>query len=146
MSQQRQFSDLGLVLVRLALASVFVFHGSQKLFGWFGGYGIDGTAQWMGNLGIPLPIVSTVLAGSAELFGGLLIGLGAFVRLVSIPVAFTMLVAGFTAHSGFDASQGGMEYPLVLALVTAGIGLTGAGRWSVDGWRTEREVRLPGSA
>ena len=61
----------GLLLVRVGLAGPMIYHGSQKLFGWFGGYGIEGTAGWMASQGIPFPVLSTTLAGSAEFFGGL---------------------------------------------------------------------------
>ena len=127
--------DLGLLSIRLMTGSVFVFHGSQKLFGWFGGYGIASTAGWMESLGIPFPTLSTVLAGGTELIGGLALLTGLFQRLLAAPLAFTMLVAAFTAHSGFDGTQGGMEYPLLLAFVTAGLGLTGPGAFA---WRLER--------
>jgi len=121
-------ADLGLLLLRVGAAAPLLFHGSQKLFGAFGGYGIEGTAQWMESIGIPFPTLSVIMAGSAELLGGVAFLTGLFARLMSLPVAFTMLVAGFTAHSGFDATQGGMEYPLLLAAVAGAIGLVGAGR------------------
>ena len=107
---------------------VFVFHGSQKLFGLFGGYGIDGTAGWMESIGIPMPRVSAVLAGATEFFGGLAFVTGIGQRLVSLPLAFTMLIAIVTAHSGFDVTKGGFEYALILGVVTLGLGLLGPGR------------------
>ena len=122
-----QAADLGLFLIRAMLGVVFVFHGGQKLFGLFGGYGLEGTAGWMESVGIPLPLVSATLAGAAEFFGGLalLSGLGA--RLFAFALALTMVVASLTL-SGFDAQAGGMEYPLTLAFVAAGLVLTGPGR------------------
>jgi putative oxidoreductase len=60
---QKRATDTGLFLIRTVLAAVFVFHGSQKLFGWFGGYGIEGTAGWMETVGIPFPTVSALMAG-----------------------------------------------------------------------------------
>jgi putative oxidoreductase len=125
--------DVGLFLIRAVLALVFVFHGAQKLFGWFGGHGIEGTAQWMASIGIPFPTLSVVLAGSTELFGGLALLAGGLVgRLATAPMAFTMLVAVLSAHrDAFDAAQGGMEYALTLGVVLAGLGLIGMGRLGV---------------
>jgi putative oxidoreductase len=125
--------DLGLFLLRAVLALVFVFHGGQKLFGWFGGYGIEGTAQWMASIGIPFPTLSVILSGSAELFGGLaLLGGGLLARLATAPMAFTMLVAIVSVHaSAFDAAKGGMEYPLTLGVALVALGLIGPGRIGV---------------
>jgi putative oxidoreductase len=121
--------DAGLFVIRAMLAAVFMFHGSQKLFGWFGGPGLAGTAEFMGKMGIPGPAVSAVLAGSAEFFGGLALLLGVGVRIAVIPMVFTMLVASFHVHGhAFSAQKGGMEYPLTMAVILIGLGLTGAGR------------------
>jgi len=124
-------SDVALLAMRVMVGIVFVFHGAQKLFGLFGGYGITGTAGWMASIGIPLPEVSATLAGAAEFFGGLALLSGFGQRLLSIPLTFTMLVAAFTAHSGFSATSGGMEYPLTLAVIVAGLGLLGPGRLAI---------------
>lgn len=123
--------DSGLLAIRLMIGWVFIFHGSQKLFAWFGGGGIDGTAQFMNNLGIPLPTLSALAAGGTEFVGGLALLTGLFLRWVSAPLAFTMLVAAFTAHWGaFAVTAGGMEYPLTLAVIVAGLGLIGPGRFT----------------
>lgn len=121
-------ADLGLLAMRLMLATVFLFHGSQKLFGAFGGSGIEGFAGWLGTIGIPLPTISAWLAAGSEFFGGLALLLGVAQCLLSIPLCFTMLVAAFGAHSGFSG-QSGMEYPLTLAIMVLGLGLTGPGRF-----------------
>lgn len=123
--------DLALLLLRLPLAAVFLFHGSQKLFGLFGGYGLEGTAGFMESLGLPAGTLMAALAGGTELLGGLALLTGLGLRLLSLPLTFTMLVAALLAHSGFDAAQGGMEYPLVLAAAVAALGLTGPGRLSL---------------
>lgn len=120
--------DVGLFLMRAMLGVVFLFHGAQKLFGWFGGYGLEATAGFMESLGLPLPFASAFLAAATELVGGLALITGVGQRLLSIPLTFTMLVAAFTAHTGFSAQAGGMEYPLTLALFSAGLGLVGPGR------------------
>jgi putative oxidoreductase len=125
--------DAGLLLARIMLAVVFVFHGSQKLFAAFGGPGIQGFAGFLGQLGVPLPTVSAYLAGGAEFFGGLLLLAGAFTRLATVPMIFTMLVASFAVHgNAFSIQQGGMEYALTLAVFLLVLCLTGAGRVSVD--------------
>lgn len=126
--------DAGLLFIRLIIGVVLIFHGSQKLFAWFGGPGIDGFAGFLEKLQVPMPKVSAVLAGSAEFFGGLCILTGFAIRLMVIPVIFTMLVGYFTAHKGmFELQKGGGEYALTLGVVSLGLGLTGAGRWSLDG-------------
>lgn len=138
--------DLGLLSLRLLTGAVFVFHGSQKLFGAFGGYGIEGTAGWMASLGIPLPTLSTYLAGGAEFFGGLAFLTGVLTRTAALPTAFAMLVGALTAHSGFDSTQGGMEYPLVLAAAAVSLGLMGPGRVSLGAGRFDLPLLLPTSS
>ena len=126
-----KMQDAGLLLMRGMLGAVFVFHGSQKLFGWFGGYGLQATGQWMESIGIPFGLVSATLAGSTEFLGGLLLLTGVATRFETIPMAATMIVAAATAHQGFDATQGGGEYPITMAMVLAGLGLIGPGRWTL---------------
>ena len=116
------------------LAAVFVFHGSQKLFGWFGGYGIEGTAGFMQTIGIPFPTLSALLAGVTEFAGGIVLLLGTGTRIAAIPMAFTMLVAIATVHrGGFNAQSGGMEYPLTLGVVLLALALMGPGHFTVAG-------------
>lgn len=131
MTTTTRSQDLGLFLMRAMLGVVFVFHGGQKLFGLFGGYGLEATAGWMESIGIPLPMVSAALASSTEFFGGLALLTGLGLRLASVPLTITMIVAALT-HTGFSAQTGGMEYPLTLAIVTAGLGLTGGGRLALS--------------
>jgi putative oxidoreductase len=144
---QDRLDNVALLLVRSGLALVFIFHGSQKLFGWFGGHGLSGTAGWMESIGIPLPMLSTILAGSAEFFGGLVLLLGVGTRIAAVPMAFTMLVAILTVHSSaFDAAAGGMEYTLTLGVVLVALALTGPGRLTVARLipqRSERHTDAP---
>jgi putative oxidoreductase len=129
---QETAADIGLLILRITLAVVFVYHGGQKLFGLFGGFGLSGTAQWMASIGIPLPYVSAIAAGSAEFFGGLALLLGLWTRIAAIPMVFTMIVAIVSAHwSKFDARSGGMEYPLTLVAALAALALIGGGRLSI---------------
>ena len=121
----------GLLALRLMLGTVGIYHGGQKLFGLFGGYGIRGTAEWMNSVNIPMPTLSAIAVGSAEFFGGLLIALGLGTRLAALPFAFTMFVASFTVMSGaFDAQKGGMEYPLTLGVALFALATLGGGRFS----------------
>ena len=137
-------NDLARLAMRLMLAAIFLFHGSQKLFGFFGGYGIEGTAGWMESIGIPFPTASTVLVASTELVGGLALLTGLGQRLLSIPLAISMLVAAFTAHAtGFDNTAGGMEYPLSLAVSAAALGLLGPGRFRLAGTRDQSRQSQP---
>jgi putative oxidoreductase len=126
--ERLHFPNLGLLLLRLMLAIVFVFHGSQKLFGAFGGHGLDATAQWMGSIGIPLPWLSALLAGLSEFGGGLALATGILFRPVLLPLVFTMLVAAFVGHAGkgFAAPQGN-EFPLTLAVAVLALVFTGPG-------------------
>ena len=137
--QNQLRTDLGLLVLRLMTGTVLFFHGSQKLFAWFGGYGIEGTAGWMESIGIPFPTASTVLAGGTEFVGGIAFITGLFARTFSAPVAFAMVVGALTAHSGFDVTKGGMEYPLA-------IGLVGPGRLSLGAGRVDLPVLRPATA
>lgn len=125
-------TNTALLAIRIILAVVFMYHGSQKLFGLFGGPGLDGFAGFLTKLGVPLPHVAAVLAALSEFGGGLLLLLGVAVRLATIPMAFTMLVASFGVHAnGFGLANGGMEYPLTLAVVLIALGLMGPGAWTL---------------
>lgn len=111
---------------------VFIFHGGQKLFGLWGGYGIAGTAEFMASINIPLPTLSAIVAGTAEFFGGIALILGVLVRFSSASLTFTMLVAAFSVHGGaFSAQNNGLEYPLTLAIVALGLAFAGAGQLTI---------------
>ncbi|GGV66994.1 RpiR family transcriptional regulator [Streptomyces thermoviolaceus subsp. thermoviolaceus] len=125
--------DLGLLALRVGTGGVLFAHGAQKLFGWFGGSGIKGTAQAMEAMGFRPGRPSAVAAGLGEAGGGLLLALGAATPAAGAAAAGAM--AGAVAvhrPAGFFATQGGYEYPAYLGLVAAALGLSGAGRYSVD--------------
>lgn len=125
-------TDIGLLMIRGILGIVFLFHGSQKLFGAFEGPGIRGFASLLDGQGIPSPFAAAVLSGGTEFFGGLLVLLGLWLRIAVIPMVANMLVAVVVVHSGaFSVQNEGMEYALTLAVVLAALGLTGPGRFSV---------------
>lgn len=127
-------ASLGVLLIRIALAVVFVYHGSQKLFGAFGGPGLDGFAGFLQTLHVPFPHVSAILAACAEFGGGLALGTGLLLRLLAVPLVFTMLVASWATHgNGFDIQHDGMEYSLVLGLIVLGVAIVGPGRYALGG-------------
>lgn len=125
--------DVGLLLIRALPGVVFVYHGSQKVFGAFGGPGIEGFAVWLASMDVPMPTANAWAAALAEFGGGLSLLLGLGVRVMGVPLTITMLVAAFMVHGkAFSAQNNGMEYPLTLAFIAAGLALTGAGRLSLD--------------
>jgi putative oxidoreductase len=127
-------AGLAPLAVRVPVGIIFAAHGAQKLFGWFGGYGLAGTGQFMESIGLSPGTLMAALAGGAEFFGGLALLIGLLVRPASVVLAFTMVVAIFTAHisKGLFLANGGYEYALALLAVTVGLVISGAGRVSVD--------------
>ena len=119
---------------RLAAGVIFTAHGAQKLFGWFGGYGLEGTAGWIASIGLEPGYLLALLAGSAEFFGGLLLILGLLVRPSAIVLAITMLVAIVCVHleHGLFMSNNGYEFGLALLAISVGLVIRGAGSVSVD--------------
>ena len=124
----------GLSLLRIIAGLTFAAHGAQKLFGWFGGYGLAGVAQWMESIGITPGYLMAALAGSAEFFGGLALIIGLLVRPAAAVLALTMLVAIFSVHlaSGFFMSNNGYEYALALLAISLAVLIEGAGKLSLD--------------
>ncbi|MFI8483184.1 DoxX family protein [Pseudomonas sp. NPDC078700] len=124
----------GLTILRVIVGLTFAAHGSQKLFGWFGGPGLEGIGQWMESLGMTPGYLLALLAGSAEFFGGLALVIGLLVRPAGLVLAITMLVAIFSVHigNGFFISANGFEYALALLAVSVAIMIEGAGKLSVD--------------
>ncbi len=120
--------------VRVAVGATFAAHGAQKLFAWFGGYGLEGTAGWMASIGIEPAMLMTVLAGSSEFFGGLLLIVGLLVRPAALTLAIAMVVAIFTVHiqNGLFMSNNGYEYALALLVVSVGLMIRGGGSFSAD--------------
>ncbi|MGF7030831.1 putative oxidoreductase [Paenibacillus mucilaginosus] len=125
---------LGLLLVRLVVGLLFVGHGAQKLFGWFGGYGPKGTGGWMESIGMKPGVLMAVLAGLMELIGGALFAAGLLTPLAAVLITLTMLGAIVKVHAqnGLWVTANGYEYPLVLIAVVIGVALTGAGAYSLD--------------
>lgn len=122
------------LFLRVPVGLILMAHGSQKLFGLFGGYGLAGTGQYMASLGLNPGELMAGMAGSAEFFGGLFLLLGLLIRPAATVVAFTMLVAIATVHihNGLFMANNGYEYALALAVVAASLVVSGAGRVSLD--------------
>ena len=119
-------------LLRAATGLLLVPHGAQKLFGWFGGYGLEATGQFFATkLGLPASFAA--LAGGIEFFGGLLLAFGLLTRPLAALVFGLMAVAVVQVHlgSGFFWTQGGFEYPLFWATAALYFALRGGGRSSV---------------
>ena len=120
--------------VRIPIGIIFVAHGAQKLFGALGGYGLEGTGQFMASLGLTPGYLMALLAGSAEFFGGLALLFGLLVRPAAAALAFAMLVAIFSVHidKGLFMANNGYEFALALLAASVSLLISGAGRLSVD--------------
>lgn len=125
----------GTLALRIPAGIIFAAHGGQKLFGWFGGYGLAGTGQWMDSIGLSPGYAMALLAGSAEFFGGLALLAGLLVRPAAAVLGFTMLVAIFSVHigKGLFMANNGYEFGLALLAIAVSLVVTGAGKASVDG-------------
>jgi putative oxidoreductase len=125
------FSTLAL---RIPIGIIFMAHGSQKLFGWFGGYGLEGTGQWMASIGLGPGVLMAFLAGSGEFFGGLFILLGLLTRPAATVLAFTMLIAIFSVHfeNGLFLANNGYEFGLALLAASVSLIFSGAGKAGLD--------------
>ncbi|WP_289141130.1 DoxX family protein [uncultured Brevibacillus sp.] len=123
--------DLGLLIIRLVIGLLFVGHGAQKLFGWFGGYGLKGTGGWLDSIGVKPGVAMALVAGLGELVGGLLFATGVGFWAGAILIAITMLVAIVKVHgqNGLWVTQNGYEYNLALIAVAIGLALVGPGTY-----------------
>jgi len=125
--------DLGLLALRLGVGGTLVAHGAQKLFGWFGGHGLKGTAAFFDSVGFRPGRTNAVLAGATEVGGGTLLALGLATPAAGAASAGTMAVAALMhKDNGFFAQNGGLEYPALLALTTGALALSGPGQLSLD--------------
>ena len=123
------------IILRLALGIVFFAHGSQKIFGWFGGYGWAGTMGFLTQLGMPAFIAGLTIL--IEFFGGAAILLGLLTRPAALGLVFVMLGAIFKVHlhNGFfmgSKSGDGIEYVFVLLMLSIYFVVKGAGAFSID--------------
>nr|WP_269134610.1 DoxX family protein [Vibrio cincinnatiensis] len=120
--------------LRIPIGIILMAHGAQKLFGWFGGYGLQGTGQWMASIGLEPGVLMAFLAGSGEFFGGLFLLIGLLTRPAALVTAFTMIVAIFTVHidNGLFMANNGYEFGLALLAATVSLLISGAGNLSID--------------
>ncbi|MFN4212262.1 MAG: DoxX family protein [Devosia sp.] len=131
LSSNAGFATLAL---RIPVGIIFAAHGAQKLFGWFGGYGLEGTGQWMASIGLQPGYLMALMAGSAEFFGGLALLIGLLVRPAAVVLAFAMLVAIFSVHigNGLFMSNNGYEFGLALLAISVSLAISGGGRLALD--------------
>jgi putative oxidoreductase len=128
-------SGLAYPLIRLFTGLILMPHGAQKLFGWFGGGGLEATAQGFAErLGLEPGMFFAVLAGGTEFFGGLCLAIGLFTRVAAAGVVILMTVAIFAVHlgNGFFVFEGGYEYALLWGIVALAIFFRGGGELSLD--------------
>lgn len=125
--------DTGLLIIRLIIGLTFAAHGTQKLFGWFGGHGIVGTGGWFESIGMKPGKALAITAGLAELIGGLLFAGGAFLWIAALLIIGSMLVAIVKVHgaNGYWVTQNGYEYNMALIVIALGVAMIGAGDYSL---------------
>ena len=130
----------GALALRVPVGIIFAAHGAQKLFGWFGGYGLEGTGGWMDSIGLSPGVVMAFLAGAAEFFGGIALVLGLLTRPAAFALSVAMLVAIFAVHiqNGLFMSNNGYEFGLALLAASVSLLFSGAGKASVDSMLAKR--------
>jgi putative oxidoreductase len=128
---------IGRVILRAIVGGYFVGHGTQKLFGWFGGPGLEGTGQFFENLGLRPGKRHALAAGAAEAGGGALLVLGAATPLAAAALTATMITAIHRVHfkNGPWLTNQGYEYNLVLIAAVLSLAETGPGSPSIDSAR-----------
>ena len=127
-------NSLAALILRVGLGLALMPHGAQKLFGWFGGGGLAGTAQWMESIGLAPGMLMAVLAGGTEFLGGLALIIGLLARPAALGLSFTLLVAIFSVHisNGLFMANNGYEFALALLGGTGAVLIEGAGKLSID--------------
>ena len=120
-------TDLALLILRVVLGIIMIYHGWPKLTN------LAGTIDGMAGMGVPAPAVAAIFATVAEFIGGLLMLLGAFTDIAGLMFTIDMLGAITFVHAknGFAVAKGGVEWPLLLAATAIAIALMGSGRYAV---------------
>jgi putative oxidoreductase len=125
--------DTGLLLARLVIGPLMAAHGAQKLFGWFGGYGLTGTAGFFEGLGFRPGRLFAATAAATEIVGGVLVALGLLGPIGPALMVSVMVVAALTVHwPNVFAQSNGIEVPLLYATAAGSLALTGYGAYSLD--------------
>lgn len=126
--------SLGLLLARVVFGSLMAAHGAQKLFGWFGGYGLHATGEAMTQLGFRPGRGFAAVASITEIASGILITFGFLGPIGPALMLSVMIVAAVTVHwkNGVFAMKNGIELPLLYAAAAVGLAMTGFGQYSVD--------------
>jgi putative oxidoreductase len=126
--------NAALLVLRVVVGALFVGHGAQKLFGWFGGHGPDATGKFFESVGMTPGRTMAILAGASELLGGFLLACGLVTPAAAATLSAVMLVAIWTVHrgNGIWVTENGYEYNLVLLAVVFAVTVAGAGDWSLD--------------
>ena len=126
--------EIGILLLRLVVGLTMAAHGAQKLFGWFGGPGLDAVGGFFEQLGFVPGRRNAWLAGAGEFFGGVLLAIGLLTPAAAAVLIAVMFVAVLSVHAknGFFVTAGGYEYNLVLAVSAASVAFIGPGPLSVD--------------
>jgi putative oxidoreductase len=124
----------GLLIGRVVLGGLMAAHGSQKLFGWFGGHGLRGTAGFFEGLGFRPGYLFATMAAGTEVLSGMLLLLGFFTPVAAALMISVMIVAAGSVHwkGGLFAMTNGIEVPLLYGVGALVLGLTGPGRFSLD--------------
>jgi putative oxidoreductase len=122
------------LIIRLVFGLTFAAHGTQKLLGWFGGYGLTGTAGWLESIGLKPGKFHAALAGIGEVAGGLLLAFGLWTPVAAVLIVAAMLVAIAKVHGpkGYWATSGGYEYNLAIIAVAVGLALIGPGDYTLQ--------------
>jgi putative oxidoreductase len=131
-----QTLSIGLLLVRIVIGLLMAAHGAQKLFGWFGGYGLSRTGEFFVQLGFQPGSAFAAAASATEIASGLLIAFGFLGPIGPALMISVMIVAAITVHweHGLFAANNGIELPLLYAAAAFGLALTGFGQYSLDAW------------
>ncbi|WP_251551419.1 DoxX family protein [Neobacillus muris] len=126
--------NTGILIIRLVIGLLFIGHGAQKLFGWFGGNGLKATGGWFDAIGMKPGIPMALIAGLVELFGGIFFTLGLFTPIAGIMIAGTMVISIVKVHgrNGLWAVSNGYEYNLTMLAVAIGIAFIGPGQYALD--------------
>ena len=129
-----QTFSIGLLVVRVVIGLIMAAHGTQKLLGWFGGYGLKGTGEFFVQLGFQPGPAFAAAASLSEIVSGVLVALGFLGPIGPALMLSVMIVAAMTVHwqHGLFATNNGIELPLLYGAAAFGLALTGYGEYSLD--------------